>query len=155
MHGAIETPKPPAGARKAIRRSVHLGCDVVSGHHDEPLRYLATDLSTEGLFVQTPEPLRAGAEVVVCFRPDGWERELMVFAEVARVSTSRRRIVEPGIGMGLELLDLDEDGRARLEAWLRARREPVPRRRRPVRRDAAPVTAPRASAHRPGAACWR
>lgn len=148
----MQSDMPPAGARRAIRRAVHLGCDLVTPYHDEPLRYLATDLSPAGLFLRTLEPIRAGAEVVVCFRPDGWVDELMVFAEVVRVTSSRRREVEPGIGMALEFIDLQRDEKARLEAWLRSRREPVPRRRRPLRAAAAP---PRAVAHAPSVACWR
>ena len=152
----MQPDNPPAGARRAIRRAVHLGCDLVSGHHEEPLRYVATDLSADGVFLRTPDPVRAGSEVVVCFRPDGWERELMLFAEVARVTSSRGRRVEPGIGMGLEFLDLTAAERARLEAWLRSRREPVPRRRRPLPRVAEPArgSCPPA-ALRPSPACWR
>ncbi|MCA9624960.1 MAG: PilZ domain-containing protein [Myxococcales bacterium] len=124
------------GARRAIRRAVGFDCELVSARVDQPLGYRVTDLSTHGLWIQTPDPVRAGEEVVVCFEPgEGWcWGELMVFAEVARVATSRERSAELGSGMGLEFLDLTRAEQGALAMWLAARRSPVPRRRRPVRR---------------------
>lgn len=126
----------PAGSRRGIRRAVSLGCEVISTRNDEPIRYQATDLSAAGLWLQTAEPVRAGETVVVCFRPDdGLTRELLVFASVARVMTARGATDEtPGVGMGLELLDLQASELERIERWLAGRRMPVPRRRRPVAR---------------------
>ena len=161
----------PAGSRAEIRRAVSFGCEVVSQRCEVPMRYVATDLSPVGIWLQTADPVRAGELVVVCFEPnDGWiGGELMVFAEVARVSTSRRHINEPGGGMGLEFTDLREHERLMLKAWLNRRRAPVPRRRRPVRRFEAPAPSlpmPAAHAsvvaaassvpmHRPLKICWR
>jgi Tfp pilus assembly protein PilZ len=124
----------PAGSRTGIRRAVKIDCELVSPRNDAPLRFVATDLSTGGIFLQTADPVRAGEQVVVCFEPrvDWPLGELMVFAEVARVTTSRRRVNEPGIGMGLEFLDLENRERKALDRWLAQHRAPVPRRRRPV-----------------------
>lgn len=137
----------PEGSRRGIRRSVNLDCELVSSREDEPLRFAMTDLSPFGMWVQTADPVRAGEQVVVCFEPRDVEPvvdastlppwrlgELMVFAEVARVMTSRRRVNEPGVGMGLEFLDLTGDEKEALDRWLRPRRAPVPRRRRPTPR---------------------
>jgi hypothetical protein len=56
-----------------------------------------------------------------------------VFASVARVMTARGATDEtPGVGMGLELLDLRSDERERLDRWLATFTAPVPRRRRPL-----------------------
>lgn len=128
------TTSAPQGSRRTIRRAVSLGCEVVAPRSDEVLRYQATDLSVGGIWLQTAEPVRAGETVVVCFRPeDGLPAELHVFAEVARVMTARGATDEtPGVGMGLELLDLRADERERLERWLATFTAPVPRRRRPV-----------------------
>ena len=108
------------------------------GTDDEPLVYLATDLSEDGIWLQTSQPLRAGETVVACFTPGRHWRggELMVFAEVVRVCSSRRRVSTPGIGMALEFLDLTAAERARLASWLSRRKQPVPRRRRPIPRAA-------------------
>ena len=62
------------------------------------------------------------------------QRSTVEDAEVARVMTSRRRVNEPGVGMGLEFLDLTGDEKEALDRWLRPRRAPVPRRRRPTPR---------------------
>lgn len=136
----------PEGSRRGIRRGVRLDCELVSPREDEPLRFAMTDLSPFGMWVQTADPVRAGEQVVVCFEPRDvdpiperdlptWALgELMVFAEVARVATSRRRVNEPGVGMGLEFLDLTGSEREALDRWLRPRRAPVPRRRRPTPR---------------------
>ena len=144
----------PEGSRRGIRRSVKLDCELVSSREDEPLRFAMTDLSPFGMWVQTADPVRAGEQVVVCFEPRDVEPvadptvlapwalgEIMVFAEVARVATSRRRVNEPGVGMGLEFLDLTGDEREAIDRWLRPRRAPIPRRRRPTPRFrvAAPV----------------
>jgi hypothetical protein len=138
----------PQGSRRSIRRCVTVGCEIVSERIDQLVAYRATEMSADGMWLQTAEPIRAGETVVVCFTPDdGDERELMVFAAVARVATARGATDEtPGVGMGLELLDLDQGERTRLDRWLRERREPVPRRRRPL---------PRTPAVRPLPSCWR
>jgi hypothetical protein len=143
----------PLGARRAIRRAVAMPCEIVTPHADEPIAYRATDLSPFGMWIATDEPLRTGAQVVVCFEPRGsWHHgELMLFAEVARVATSRRP-GEVASGMGLEVLDLEARERLWLEAWLGGCREPVPRRRRPV---AAAAPALAADVAAPAAALGR
>jgi hypothetical protein len=132
----------PMGARRAIRRAVELECELVSPHHDEPIRYALRDLTPFGLWITTREPLRTGEQVVACFTPDGgWSGgELMVFAEVARVTTSRRHDADPSVGMGLELMDLSDEEAGMLRAWLAGRSMPRPRRRRPLRQRHIEVT---------------
>lgn len=122
----------PAGSRRGIRRSVELGCELISNRGDAPAGCLATDLSAKGIWLATSEPARAGEHVVVCFEPgDGWtDGELTLFAEVARVITTRRG--HDGGGMGLEFLDLAGAAEAKLVDWLALRKMPVPRRRRPL-----------------------
>ena len=140
----------PVGSRNSIRRGVQLDCEVVSANADEPLRYRATDLSQRGIWLQTARPVRTGETVVVCFAPaDGREHEeLWVFGEVARVTTQRRADDDtPGVGMGIEFVDLSAAEKTRIEVWLHTQRAPVPRRRRPVR---APRPAPPALP-----VCWR
>jgi hypothetical protein len=152
----------PKGSRRAIRRVVELGCELVTRQHDEPLRYNASDLSPYGMWIQTPEPMRTGEELVVCFEPPGvWGGgELMLFAEVARVATARRCLDLPGIGMGLEFTDLSKCDHHLLARWLGSRKTPVPRRRRPVPRHGwrvppPPFRKPEPVAFRPVGSAWR
>jgi hypothetical protein len=146
----------PRGSRRAIRRAVELDCEIVSEHSDDPLFYRMADLSPFGMWIATPEPLRTGQLVVACFQPQPWQKELMVFAEVARVSTARRPRGQPGVGMGLELIDLADDEHRRLAEWLADKRAPVPRRRRPVPRNGWRVPVPeRTQAFRPLLSAWR
>ncbi|MSP24208.1 MAG: hypothetical protein EXR75_03390 [Myxococcales bacterium] len=132
----MEAPLPavPEGSRRTIRRAVTLACEVISERSDEPVRFRATELSVDGIWLATASPMRAGSIVVVCFSlDDGWAEELVLFASVARVSTARgAKDDTPGVGMGLELLDATAQEERRLERWLATHRGPVPRRRRPV-----------------------
>jgi hypothetical protein len=122
----------PAGAtergagRRSLRRAVELPCEIVTRHLDEPLLYWATNLTPFGLWIDTRFPMQSGDVVVVCFRPAVWwpGRELMLFAEVVRATTTRGET-----GMGLEFLDADEHERRALTAWLRGRPPPLPKRR--------------------------
>ncbi|MBW2528571.1 MAG: PilZ domain-containing protein [Deltaproteobacteria bacterium] len=118
-------------ARRSLRRAVDLPCQLVSKFVDEPLLYWATDLSPEGVWIETPIPMRTGEVVVLCFQPAIWwpGRELRVFAEVARVNTVRRRRGASVAGMGLEFLDLSVHEQRALGAWLRGRPPPLPKRR--------------------------
>ncbi|MEM9695993.1 MAG: PilZ domain-containing protein [Myxococcota bacterium] len=136
-----------AGSRRAIRRAVRLSCEVVGAHSDRPLPFMVTDMSTTGLWLQTVHPLRAGETVVVCFDIPGSKRAVMPFAEVVRVTTDRRRVNRPGVGMALELLDLEPREADALATFLDRHRQPIPRRRRPVfEGSGAPVRPPRALA---------
>ena len=118
-------------ARRSLRRAVDLPCQLVSKFVDEPLLYWATDLSPEGIWIETPIPMRTGEVVVLCFQPTIWwpGSELRLFAEVARVSTARRRREAGLAGMGLEFLDLSVHEHRALSAWLRGRPPPLPKRR--------------------------
>ena len=113
----------PAASRQAERHAVSMACELIGERSDHPVAYRATDLSLGGMWIQTSDPVRAGEQVVICFEPPGQRRELMVFAEIARVQTSRRRLQAPGTGlsssgMGLEFLDLRADEAERLGWWL-------------------------------------
>lgn len=89
--------------RRALRRSVHLPCDVIGTEWEDPVAHVATDLSPYGCWLDTPFPLRPETEVALTFRPPRWHsnREIVTFARVRRrARTGARR------GMGLEFLDL-------------------------------------------------
>ena len=125
--GAMETQSP---GRKKVRRAVDLPCDVVSRHVDQPLLYWATDLTSDGIWLQTPFPMRPGDEVVVCIHPAVWwpSRELILFAEVVRSHCAGDTGLQ-GDGMGLRFTDITGHEQRALDSWLRGRPPRLPRRR--------------------------
>lgn len=120
------------GARRALRRAVHVECDVVSRWWDEPVPHLATDLSPQGIWLESALPLELGDEVVLAFRPPRWPKgcEVMVFGAVRRVDLRRRASDPRRAGMGIEFLDLAVGDEGELTASLRGLPPPLPRRRR-------------------------
>lgn len=115
-------------ARRALRRAVELPCEVVSRYLDQPLLYWASNLTAYGVWLETPAPMEVGEKVVLCFRPAVWweHRELMIFSEVTRVMWARDPEQR---GMGLEFMDITVHEQRALNAWLRGRPPPLPRRR--------------------------
>ncbi len=87
--------------RRALRRSVHVNCDVITSQWDEPAPHLVTDLSPYGCWIDTPFPLMPETDVVLAFTPPRWDGgEIVTFARVRRRCRSGVRR-----GMGLEFLD--------------------------------------------------
>jgi hypothetical protein len=117
--------------RNKLRRAVEIPCDIVTRHIDEPLMYWATDLTSDGIWLETNFPMRAGERVVVCLKPAiFWRsRELMLFAEVVRSASVVSRS-EQACGMGLIFTDIDRHEQRALDGWLRGRPPRLPRRRR-------------------------
>jgi hypothetical protein len=119
-----ETPTVPivevdADDRRSLRRALPVPCDVVSHYWEHPVAHEATDLSLDGMWIDTLCPLHRGAEVVVSFLPPRWSGgQLMVFARVARVNTGRRRRDRGRVGMGLEFADLTLSERVALQSSL-------------------------------------
>jgi hypothetical protein len=131
------SPSSSVSSRRALRRAVEIPCEVVSRYLDEPLLYWATDLTADGMWLDTHFPMASEEVVVVCFEPAiwWWQRPLCLFARVVRASRG-------GVsGMGLTFLDITAHERRALGAWLRGRPPPLPRRRHrtPLRR---PMPAP-------------
>ncbi len=119
-----------SASRRVTRYRVDLPCDLITPHEDEPQLTWATDLSWRGAWVETEHPLEPGEQVVLCFRPTLWarEREITVFAEVARASRGRRSN-DCGAGMGLRFIDLTAPESAALHSWLVRRPTRLPRHR--------------------------
>lgn len=119
-------------SRRSLRRAVQIPCELVSSYLDEPLLYWATDLTPHGMWLDTHFPMVVGEIVVVCFEPAiwWWQRPLGIFAEVVRATRGNDS------GMGLTFLDITLHEQRALQAWLRGRPPPLPRRRprTPLRR---------------------
>ena len=117
------------GSRRALRRAVHLDCDVVSPWWDEPVPHRATDLSPYGIWVESQFPLSLGDVAVLTFRPPRWREraEVIVFGAVRRVELRRRASDPRASGMGIEFLDLDDEEAEQLTRTLVGLPPPLPR----------------------------
>lgn len=130
----IEIPHPHrrhrTSSRTSSRHEVELPCEVITPKSEQPGLFWATDLSAGGLWLEAPEPLTLGDEMVVCFKPSIWwrAREIQVFGQVARVSPGLRGPRDTK-GMGISFLDLTPKEKWQLRCWLRPRPERKPQRR--------------------------
>jgi len=116
-------------ARRGIRKSVDLQCEIIHADCDEPVECRATDLSLYGMWLETAELVLPGDHVVICFQPPDWPEHspITVFAEVARVSIGRRDMDARTTGMGVEFTDLSEAQKEALAACLKGLPPPLPR----------------------------
>jgi hypothetical protein len=115
--------------RRSVRRAVKLECNLESESWDGIVVLPATDLSNEGLWLESPYTLHEGEEVVVSFElpGDGEPGRVWAIAEVARVGLWRRRgdDTRPP-GMGIAFTYFSEDDRARLRSALAGLPPPLP-----------------------------
>jgi hypothetical protein len=129
----LQTTEVLPGGRRALRRAVHMECDVVCPWWDEPVAHRATNLSPQGIWLESQLPLTPGEVVVLSFTPPRFDpsRELIAFGTVRRTELRRRASDPRASGMGIEFLDLDDDEATELAAVLRGLPPPLPRRRYP------------------------
>ncbi|MEM9876811.1 MAG: PilZ domain-containing protein [Myxococcota bacterium] len=108
--------------RGTPRHQVEIPCAVVRSDRDEPDLFWATDLSSDGLWLEGAQDLALGHIVVACFDPGVWwrRREIHAFAEVVRRSRGQRE-GDTGSGAGLRFLDLSRGERWALRRWLHPR----------------------------------
>lgn len=106
--------------RRSLRRAVNLQCALQSDLWDGLITLPASDLSNEGVWLDTPYALEIGEELVLSFVPPGAHQEEQVWAvaEVARVGLWRRRLDPWPAGMGLVFQYLNDVDRRFLERSL-------------------------------------
>jgi len=116
-----ETPTKPLAtlatrteARRSPRRRWQGRCEVITASDDDPKKMQATDVSLDGVWLDTRLPLPVGQKVVLAFRPPGWSNDLNLFAQVRRATTGRPKRDRGRVGMGLSFMDLTPDQRSRL-----------------------------------------
>lgn len=102
-----------------VRRAIELECAVYSELWGEAIEHRATDLSEDGLWIQTELLLEVGSEVTLTFRPPDWEEPLYVAGRVQRVELQQRPGGESAVGMGIEFDALRTDERRRLTRSMR------------------------------------
>lgn len=121
--------------RRSVRRAVSLECNLESDVWEGSVSLAATDVSHDGLWVETPYALSEGQELVVSFDLPGdvQQGRFWAIAEVARVGLFRRRDeAEQPSGMGLMFLYCREGDHQRLRAALHGRPPPLPLSVRPA-----------------------
>jgi len=105
-----------------VRRLVDLECAVHSELWGEAITHRVTDVSEEGLWIQTDLLLEIGTEVTLTFYPPDWEEPLYVAGRVQRVELQRRPGDGSAVGMGIEFEALRTDERRRLTRSMRCLR---------------------------------
>ena len=113
-------------ARRSLRRSVFVGCEVLSDLWDEPVVHRATNLSPEGLWLESQLPLEPGTDVALSFAPPGREQAIVAVGTVRRAVLRRRRHDRVPSGMGIAFTDLSEPALEMLRASLVGMPPPLP-----------------------------
>lgn len=57
--------------RRSVRRAIEFECAVQSEHWDDVLHLPASDLSEDGMRIETPLPLQPEEPLIVSFTPPG------------------------------------------------------------------------------------
>lgn len=106
-------------ARRAVRRLVDVQCEVYSEIWGEAIPHRVTDVSEDGLWIQTDLLLEPGSHVTLTFYPPDWEEPLYVAGRVERVELQRRPGEGSAVGMGVAFEALRRDERRRLTLSIR------------------------------------
>lgn len=122
-----------SGQRRSLRRRVAIECVVHSDYWDGGVALAASDLSDDGLWIDTTVVLDEGEALILSFAPPGFSRaDIWVEARVARVCLARRRADLTPTGMGLSFTYVSASDRSLLAYSLLGRPPRLPRvRRRP------------------------
>jgi len=109
-------------ARGAVRRLIDLECGVFSDVWGEAIMHRATDVSEDGLWIETDLLLEVGSEVTLTFYPPDWEAPLYVAGRVQRVELEQSASQSTSIGMGIAFEALRTDERRQLTQSMRCLR---------------------------------
>jgi hypothetical protein len=117
--------------RRSLRRHVGVMCSIASQLWDGTVEFAASDVSHEGLWIDTPYPLELGDEVVLSFVPPGasYHDDVWAIAEVARVGLWDTNRVPWEAGMALSFTYFSALDRRFLEQSLQGRPPRLPRKR--------------------------
>lgn len=77
--------------RRNVRRAVAFDCAVQSELWDDVVHLPASNLSEEGIWIETPLALDPGEPLIVSFVPPGADEKVWAAAEVVRRSRRRER----------------------------------------------------------------
>jgi uncharacterized protein (TIGR02266 family) len=102
--------QPPAGAERRAARRVALIAEIEYSSDSPSVTRRLTDLSTDGLFIDTMSPLPAGTLISVRFNLPGDPLPLVVLGEVVWA--------QEHLGMGVRFMNLRPKDRDRIRAWV-------------------------------------
>lgn len=111
---------PPARRRIARRDPVALQASVYSRWFDRPVTVETSDVSPDGLFLESKLLLERGEKVMVTFAVPGTSHMIIADAEIVRVSRENETA-----GMGLSFAALPDIDEHILRAALERRRNRV------------------------------
>jgi hypothetical protein len=115
-----------------VRRAVALECTLHSEHWDEGVQLPASNLSTDGIWLDTPIALDPGEELVVSFTPPDAPQPVWASARVVRSTRARRSNDAAQLpGMGLAFTYCSDAHRRLLARSLLGRPPRLPRSRVP------------------------
>ena len=103
-------------------RRIELDCELYCELWDEPIAYPVTDVSEDGLWIQTDLLLETGTEVTLTFVPPDWDEPLCVAGRVERVQLDSHPRDGAAVGMGIQFDALRNDERRRLTHSMRCLR---------------------------------
>ncbi len=109
-------------SRGAVRRLIDLECGVYSELWGEVIDHRVTDLSEDGLWIETDLLLDIGDEVTLQFFPPDWEEPLYVAGRVMRVGFQERAKPGAPVGMGVAFEALRTEERRGLTQSMRCLR---------------------------------
>src|SRR4051794_15946628 len=122
-----------AKKRRSLRRAVLVECTVGNDGWDRSMGLRASDVSNDGLWIDTCFPLELGQELVLSFAPPGaaWHEEVWAVGEVARVGLWRRESDLWATGMGIAFTYLNAFDRRFLTNALIGHPPRLPGRKKP------------------------
>jgi hypothetical protein len=126
-----QTQEVASRRRRSIRRAVAVEAQVTSAAWTDSVALTVTDLSPDGLWLESDLILSVGDELSLQFAPPRWEGSpmLRVRAHVARVSLLRRDGASGrSAGMGVQFTELAPAIAQQLEDALRGLPPPLPAR---------------------------
>jgi hypothetical protein len=110
--------------RRSVRRAVALECALESELWDEAVHLPASNLSSNGIWIETPIGIDLGEELIVSFTPPGVREKVWASAKVVRGTEHR-----PGVG--LEFTYCSDSHRRLLEDALYGQPPRLPHAREP------------------------
>jgi hypothetical protein len=116
--------------RFEIRRKTKIPIEVITSLWDEPLEFIADDLSPRGTYLVSEMMPNLGEHIVCSFRLPRIEEELTYFGEVSRVNWLRRKTDTGMPGFGVSFLDTTPLGRIKIREALHGLPPPLPMGRR-------------------------
>ncbi|HEY6878015.1 MAG TPA: PilZ domain-containing protein [Polyangiales bacterium] len=118
--------------RRSVRRAVSLECALQCELWDDVVHLPASNLSTDGIWIETPISLDPGQELIVSFTPPGAPQRVWAAARVVRNTGGRMPKGEPQVpGMALAFTYCSDEHRSLLEQSLYGQPPRLPNRRVP------------------------